>query len=244
MSVDRSGVKGWKRWIWNLLDQLVLRIPYFTELWNQGMSKNLGLLAGWHFISRIELEGDYLEFGVFRGETFRNAILAARQGFRGTREGKYFGKFFAFDSFQGLPKVASMSDPNNPYIQGEFCSSRQVFNDTLGKLSQKNAVHVIEGWFSEVLNPETAKRIPLSLAAFINIDCDLYEPTVSVLEFVLPYLQTGTVIYFDDWYSLKGSIADGEGRACQEWLERHKNIKLVEYRNIGITGKMFIVNKT
>jgi hypothetical protein len=33
----------------------------------------------------------------------------------------------------------------------------------------------------------------------------------------------------------------GEARAAREWL-RHPAIRLIEYRNVGITGKMFIVN--
>jgi len=34
----------------------------------------------------------------------------------------------------------------------------------------------------------------------------------------------------------------GEARAAAEWLARNPRIRLIDYRNAGITGKMFLVN--
>ncbi|HYD49996.1 MAG TPA: class I SAM-dependent methyltransferase, partial [Terriglobales bacterium] len=186
-------------------------------------------------------EGDYLEFGVFRGETFRNAVRAARQGFRATRHGRFPGRFFAFDSFQGLPRVESTSD-GNLFAAGDFASSRQQFERTIAAVRPGSSIEVVGGWFGETLTPEAAARLGLQRAAFINIDCDLYESTVPVLEFVTPLLQTGTVLYCDDWFSHRGSAAHGEARAVREWLERNPHVRLVEYRHVGITGKMFLVD--
>ena len=242
MSMDRSGVGGWKRHAADWFDRIVLQLPFATELVNQGISKNLGILAAFHLLSRIEVEGDYLEFGVFRGETFRNAIRAARQGFRASKEGRFLGRFFAFDSFQGLPSVPSMKDPTNVYAAGEFAAAREVFDRTVASVRQHAVIDVVPGWFADTLNAETARRLRLEKAAFVNVDCDLYESTVTVLEFVTPLLQTGTVLYFDDWFSQRGSMKHGEALAAAEWLERNPRIRLIDYRNAGITGKMFIVN--
>jgi len=227
-----------------LVDGLLLRLPFASELFNQGISKSMGLLAGFHLLSRIELEGDYLEFGVFRGNTFRNAIRAAQQGFRSSRAGSFRGRFFAFDSFQGLPAVESTGDGVNPYAPGEFSAPRAAFEKNLGRLRRRFPVEIVTGWFDTTLTAETAARLHLQRAAFVNIDCDLYESTVPVLEFVTPLLQTGTILYFDDWFSYRGSMDHGEARAAREWLERHPQLRLVEYRNVGITGKMFVVNRT
>ncbi len=242
MSIDRSGELGWKRYAIRLVDGIVLRVPFLSELFNQGLSKSMGLLAGFHLLSRIELEGDYLEFGVFRGDTFRNAIRAAHQGFRATQEGRFPGRFIAFDSFQGLPPAASMGDGVNIYAAGEFATSRASFERNLGSLRARFPIEIVEGWFDESLTAANAQRLRLTKAAFVNIDCDLYESTVPVLNFVFPLLQTGTILYFDDWFSCRGSLQHGEARAVREWLERHPEIQLVDYRNVGITGKMFVVN--
>lgn len=242
MSMDRSGRQGWKTHAMRLVDGLLLRIPFASELFNQGISKTLGFLAAFHLLSRIELEGDYLEFGVFRGDTFRNAIRAAQQGFRATEEGRFRGRFFAFDSFEGLPEVASMGDGVNLYARGEFSASREDFENNLGRLLHEFPVEIVPGWFGETLTAQTAERLGLRKAAFVNVDCDLYESAVPVLEFVTPLLQTGTILYFDDWFSYRGSMDHGEPRAAREWLERHPDIRLVDYRNVSVTGKMFIVN--
>jgi O-methyltransferase len=243
MTMSHQGVVGWKQRCMAWFDALFFRVPFMTELLNQGVSKNLGLLSAWHFVSRIHLEGDYLEFGVFRGETFRNSMRAARQAFRSTLEGRYSGRFFAFDSFEGLPDVPSMNSTDNIYSQGEFSASRTTFEANIRAQRSDFEIIVTPGWFSEVLTSQLRDSLALRRAAFVNIDCDLYESTVPILEFIVPILQTGTVVYFDDWFSIKGSMQEGEARACHEWLERHLDIKLVEYRNVGITGKMFIVNR-
>lgn len=225
-----------------LVDAVLLRVPFVSEFLNQGASKTLGLLAGFHLLSRIGVEGDYLEFGVRRGDSFRNAILSARRAYRTSAGGGFSGRFVAFDSFAGLPAVPSMEEPGNPYRPGDFAASRESFERNLGRLRAQHHVEVVAGWFDQTLNPATAARLGLRRAAFVNIDCDLYESTVSVLEFVTPLLQNGTIVYFDDWYSVGGSMQRGEARAAREWLQRHSHLSLVEYRNVGITGVMFVAN--
>jgi hypothetical protein len=130
----------------------------------------------------------------------------------------------------------------SPYAEGEFSASRASFEKNLGSLLHRFPIHIVPGWFEETLNAETAERLALRKAAFVNIDCDLYESTLPVLEFVTSLLQTGTILYFDDWFSQRGSMEHGEARAAREWLARHPNLRLVDYRNVGITGKMFVVN--
>ncbi|MDX2169591.1 MAG: TylF/MycF/NovP-related O-methyltransferase [Deltaproteobacteria bacterium] len=239
MSGQRRSTDGWKRRAIDLVDALLLRLPFVSELLNHGVSKSLGILAGFHLLRSNRITGDYLEFGVFRGETFRNAIRAAQRVFR---DGALPGRFVAFDSFAGLPAVASMGDGVNPYAAGEFAAAREEFEATLGSLRTRVPIEVVAGWFDATLTPQTAARLALRRAAFVNIDCDLYESTVAVLAFITPLLQTGTILYFDDWYSYGGSVAQGEARAAREWLERSPGIQLVEYRNVGLTGKMFVVN--
>ena len=60
-----------------------------------------------------------------------------------------------------------------------------------------------------LLQQSKLDELELKKAAFVYIDCDLYESTVPVLRFVLPLLQTGTVIAFDDWYSFNGDPERG-----------------------------------
>src|SRR5437763_11463578 len=50
-----------------------------------------------HLTSFSKVEGDYLEFGVFRGNSFIKAWNSARL------TGRRRVRFYAFDSFEGLP---------------------------------------------------------------------------------------------------------------------------------------------
>ena len=242
MTMGEREISGWKRHAAALFDSLLVRVPFLSEFFNRGVSKNMAILAGFHLLSRTHVEGDYLEFGVFRGETFRNAILGAQQSYRGATARRFAGRFIAFDSFQGLPRVASTGDGINPYSAGEFAASRATFERTLGRLLTQYPVEIVSGWFDDTLTAETAQRLQLRRAAFVNVDCDLYESTVPLLRFITPLLQTGTILYFDDWFSYRGAMDQGEARAVSEWLERNPAIRLVDYRNVGLTGKMFIVN--
>ena len=35
----------------------------------------------------------------------------------------------------------------------------------------------------------------------------------------------------------------GEAGACMDWLERNPDIKLVDFGEVGIMGKLFLVNR-
>lgn len=71
----------------------------------------------------------------------------------------------------------------------------------------------VKGFYDQSLNAETRDRLLPQKAAVIYIDCDLYMSTVPILEWMRDFLQTGTVIIFDDWYCFHGDPEKGEQRA-------------------------------
>ena len=83
----------------------------------------------------------------------------------------------------------------------------------------------------------------MKTAAFVNMDCDLYESTIDSLRFAASLLKTGSVIYFDDWYFSGGDMRLGEPGACADWLKVNSSIRLIDFGNVGIMGKLFIVNR-
>jgi hypothetical protein len=102
-------------------------------------------------------------------------------------------------------------------------------------------VKAVKGWYDKVLNEETKKKLPLKKAAVVMVDCDLYESTVPVLNFITDYLQEGTVIVFDDWFCYRADPDRGEQKAFREWLKRNPSIKVTEYNRFGVEGNSFIV---
>ena len=80
---------------------------------------------------------------------------------------------------------------------------------------------LVDGWFEDTLTVERQQTIENLI--FVNVDSDLYSSAVTVLEFLTPLLQKGTIIYFDDWYGNSDEIC-GERLAFKQWMERHPEI--------------------
>lgn len=103
-------------------------------------------------------------------------------------------------------------------------------------------VVTVPGFYDKTLNDETKQRIRIERAAAIMIDCDLYESTVPVLDFITDLVGQGTIIIFDDWYRYEGRPDKGEQRACNEWLEKNPQIELLKYWQQGPQSVAFMVN--
>ena len=184
------------------------------------------------------LPGDYLEFGVWKGGTFTSAFYFAK------RYPLPDMRFYAFDSFEGLPEITGVdAEGFKHFEQGQFtCSEKQFRENIIKNGVDIKRVDTVPGWFDTVLNAETKKRLPIERAAVVWIDCDIYESTVPVLEFITSYLQDGTIIIFDDWFCYKGNPHRGEQRAFREWLERHPTIHASEFYKFGWGGNSFIIH--
>jgi len=197
------------------------------------------LFLAMQFVARSRVEGDYLEFGVWQGDTFASAVATSRHDPR--LDGM---RFHAFDSFEGLPAPEGKDAEGFAHFrEGQYAVPRDTFERTLKKAHvDTSRVTVTEGWFDTTLTVDTREELALERAAVVWVDCDLYESTVPVLPFIRPLLQDGTVLIFDDWYCFRADPAKGEQRAVAEWLEREPSVRLIEYRNFGWAGKAFVVN--
>lgn len=186
-----------------------------------------------------QVPGDYLEFGVYRGENFVDAWRSARV------TGRRDMRFYAFDSFQGLPDPArSAVDRDGEFVKGQFSAGRTEFERNLHRAGVNKAqVTVVEGFYETSLRDLKPRDIGLEAASVVWIDCDLYESTVCALDFVTELVQDGTVVLFDDWYCFRARSDRGEQRACREWLERNPGINLVPYRDFHWAGRAFVVNR-
>jgi len=104
------------------------------------------------------------------------------------------GRFFLFDSFQGLPEDWGDAWACDP----------PVFEDP--------RLVVVPGWFDDTL-PHESMTGPLGL---IHIDCDLYSSTKTVLERLDTQIVPRTVILFDEFWGYP-NWRDGEYKALIEW---------------------------
>ena len=190
-----------------------------------------------YFTYTSRLEGDYLEFGVYNGDSFISAYHFAQ--LLELRE----MRFYAFDSFEGLPEPRGVDREGfTHFSRGQYRCDLQQFRRNLERKSvDMTRVHCVEGFYEETLTEATKRALPLRRAAVLWIDCDLYESTVAALDFAAGYVQDGTMIVFDDWFAYRGDPTRGERRAFTEWLERHPDLTAVEYHRFGVCGMSFIL---
>lgn len=151
-------------------------------------------------------DGFICELGVFKGESL-NQI--ARQRPQKT--------IYGFDTFDGLPEFW-----RNGYPEG-------AFEVSLSDLKFENNCKIYKGLFHETL-PIFLEEIK-EPAALIHVDCDLYSSTACALDILMPRIQPGTVIVFDEYFNYPG------------W-ERHEYLAFNEFiAKFSIKGRYIIYNK-
>ena len=180
-------------------------IPLFTDRSKQ-----------WRYISREILRDepiDYLEFGVFRGDSIREWI---------TLSSSTHSRFYGFDTFTGLPenwfkdfdkgafnvggKTPDILDPRVTFVKGTF---QETLENFLNNFKRKNRV-------------------------VIHIDADLYSSTLFVLLSMHHYLMKGDVIMFDDFLDPIGEFM-AFGNYCQAFRIKTELIAAVKY--VGLLDK-------
>jgi len=193
-----------------------------------------------HYLSAIEdIEGDYLEFGVYTGSSFCHSIRCCK--YTEKLNPKVLNtKFYGFDSFSGFGEI-SEEDKHPFYTDSNFDTSFENVNNRVKKISKGGNFKLIKGFFNESLK-KGANSIGISKSRIIFIDSDTYSSAQEALEFCIPTLQLGTFIILDDFFSYKGSLDKGVSKAFYEFI----NIAKVEVRDIftyGMGGKVFVVSK-
>lgn len=212
------------------------------------------------FVACEMVEGDYFEFGVYRGKTFIDAYYWLNKNFKSRINLDVGGenaqimkerrsniwqnmRFFAFDSFEGLPELSIEDRSSEDFSVGQYACSR---SDFLRNISSKGVpidrVETVAGFFDATCIKSTIEKYQMKRAALIWLDADLYSSTRDVLRFVEPLLQNGTVIVFDDWFSFKGNPSQGVQKAFYEWSDSLKgSICFVEYQRDSWKRMSFIV---
>jgi len=190
------------------------------------------------YLIGAQIAGDYCEFGVWQGTTFIHAYRTMSPQFGAMR-------FAALDSFEGLPEprgVDAADGYTSHFYKGQFESSHKAFMRNLRRQRvDLRKIITVKGWFNETLAPERAAAHGIDKVAVAWIDCDLYESTVSVLDYLASRMTVGTVLAFDDWHCYRNHPDFGQQRACREWLERNPAISLNELFSFGWNGMVFTV---
>lgn len=166
-------------------------------------------------------DGYYFEFGCHKARTMRHAWDAFHC--------LYDWTYVAFDSFEGLPEMDEL-DSARLWKKGDLKTSREDFAETVAKHGMPpEKLKIVKGFYQDSLTAELRDELLPKKAAVIYIDCDLYASTACALRFSKDFLQTGTVLVFDDWFCFYGDPGRGERRAFQEFREQNPDLIFEDY---------------
>ena len=149
--------------------------------------------------------------------------------------------FFIFDSFEGLSKIESedISLPNSNDVKSlvkQHNSGNLKFKGSLsefkGLMQKFDFIKILDGWIPNRFIDVEAKKFSI-----VNIDVDLYQPTLDSLKFFYPRLISGGIIYIDDY---SRPFWPGADKAVTEFLNE---INQSEYDFIKIPLGGAIIQK-
>lgn len=134
----------------------------------------------------LDIEADVAEGGVFQGEFAR----LINQSFPED-------SLYLFDTFEGFDERDLKIEYENKYsneILGHFQTTTTSL--VLKKCPVPEKVIIKKGYF-----PETTEGLETKRFKFVNLDFDLYEPTLSGLKFFYPKMLMGSVILIHDYFN-------------------------------------------
>ncbi len=218
------------------------RFPRISPLPNSP-DTNLKNCYGWfqnaaHYLRANRISGVYAEFGCHDANTFRYALnsLGNYRRFGGQPPCFYF---YAFDSFEGMPEPRAI-DRQKIWRKGMNRTGEERFR----KLCRPDLhrIKTVKGFYDKVL-PGFGWN-PNEKIAVAYIDCDYYESTVPVLDFLKDKLIHGSILAFDDWNCYYGDPKRGERKAFSKFQALTKDEFCFEpFLPISFGGMSFIVLK-
>lgn len=193
-----------------------------------------------HYLSAIEdIEGDYLEFGVYTGSSFCHSLRCCKHTEK-LNPHVAKTKFYGFDSFSGFGNIEE-NDKHPFYTDSNFETSFINVNNRVKRVSNGYIFKLVKGFFSETLK-QGALSLGIKQSRIIFIDSDTYSSANDALNFCIPTIVAGTFIIIDDFFSYKGSLEKGVARAFNEFLI-NANIEVREVFTYGMGGIVFVVSK-
>jgi O-methyltransferase len=134
-------------------------------------------------LKRLKVQGAFAELGVYKGVT-ANII----------HEMDKDRTLHLFDTFEGFHEkdLAMEGSKGGKYTSSEFADTSEELVRNYINGGDKIVFH--KGYF-----PDTAHGLEHEIFAFVNIDADLYIPTIEGLKFFYPRLAPGGVILIHDY---------------------------------------------
>jgi len=157
----------------------------------------------WAAKNGLNLEGDFVECGVFKGDM--SWVISQTVDF--ASKGK---KFYLYDTFDGFSDKYSSPDdyPDNPNFfdfANKHYQDPSLYPYVRNRFSSRSDIKVLKGVVPDILLEDSPEKI-----AFLHIDLNSPAAEVGALEILFSRMSQGAILVFDDYgwkqfYKLKNA---------------------------------------
>ena len=208
----------------------------------------------WGYIFTNHLNGDYVEFGVYKG----SSVVSSLKIYDGFREWLFSQKksdelwrrevannsplnqkptFHCFDTFEGMPEN---NEGAISFQKGNFACDLESVKERISLNNKKlYKVEYYKGLFSET-DKNFHNNICDRKIAIANIDCDLEESSYDALKTIENNLQIGTIILFDDFNCFNADNNRGQRKAFLKF-KKQTNFTFEKFFTYNLVGQSFLV---
>ena len=172
------------------------------------------------FKMSANVPGSIVECGVFKGISLIR--FASFRDLIGVKSKKIIG----FDVFGKFPETKFKQDQRmrKKFIKdsGRNGISKHQLELVLKHKRLDQNIDLVKGNIVKTI-PEYVKKHPKLKISFLNLDTDVYEPAVTILEYLYPKIVKGGILALDDY-----GVFPGETKAVKEYF-KGKNVKIKKF---------------
>lgn len=203
-----------------------LILSYFINKFNgdnyHNISKFYNVYKIWNNIRLDSIPGDYIEFGIFKGKTLLHSIKTHNKIFAKNKTIYFYG----LDSFEGFP-----SNNHDFYNKENFKTSYDKVKKDFVKYAN---VKIYKGFFSDILKNNEFLDLTFS---FVFLDCDIYESSIDVFNYVENRISNGGFLMIDDFTSIDKN-GNSIYKAFTETINSEKYVYFSSYSSGRIYRKL------
>lgn len=187
---------------------------YENEFYLSCDKQRIGKLIAHYELFKMsqDINGEIIECGVFKG-----ASLVRFAMFRKLFQSEFEKRIIGFDSFAEFPQTNFEEDKKlRDHIvkeAGEQSISTDQLMEVLKNKGCDNSVDLIAGDITVTI-PEYIRKNPDIRISLLNLDTDIYEPSVTILENFYPKLEKGGILILDDY-----NVFPGETKAVDDYFK-------------------------
>lgn len=187
------------------------------ELCDLARTVDLRAATLFNLLPRLQnVPGDVAELGVYQGNFAWQINLAFADR-----------TLHLFDTFEGFAQVDLEKEGEARYQQGKMDFSDTSAETVQARMPYPKQVVVHAGFF-----PDTAEGLEIRFA-FVSLDADLYAPTLAALEYFMPRLSQGGMIFLHDYNNPRFS---GVTKAVADYEAAHGQLMLLPLADLHGTA--------